>query len=99
MSDDNLPLFTWQPPRRVIPFPTSKRVGKIQRVAEVLERKRGRDADHYWRQVSSGMQNQMAKANIPREIIEAEMRAFLAAVQRELERRAYQQSGRGPGAA
>ena len=99
MRTDDLPLFAWQPPRKVIPFPAAKRAGKIQRVAEVLERKRGRDANHYWRQIAGGMQSQMEKAGIPPDTIADEMRAFFHAVQAEMERRAYRDHGTPPGAA
>jgi hypothetical protein len=36
-NENDLPLFRWSPPECiVIPFPSTRRIGKIRRTAEVL---------------------------------------------------------------
>lgn len=84
-----LDLLSWTPPRQVIPFPCEKRIGKVRRVAEVLEGKHGKAADAYWRQTVDALVGPMERAGIPTETIRAEVRAFHDAVQRELVRRAH----------
>ena len=80
---------------QIIPFPTSKRVGKIRRTAAVLAERHGKSADQYWRQVSSGMRSQMVAANIPTVSIDEELRAFFDAVQAEMIRLSYASHGHG----
>lgn len=95
-TDADLPLFSWKPPACVvIPFPASKRTGKIRRAAEVLVEKSGKGADQYWKQVISGMRSQMERAGIPQSAIDTELQAFFDAVQSELVRLTYR--GRRPG--
>lgn len=64
----------------IIPFPTSRRVGKIRRTAQVLSEKNGKGADHYWRQVIDGMRSQMRAAGLPDEVIERELEDFASHV-------------------
>ncbi|CAI2932465.1 protein of unknown function [Aminobacter niigataensis] len=64
----------------VIPFPTSRRVGKIRRTAQVLSEKTGKGADHYWRQVIEGMRSQMRAAALSDEVIDRELEDFASHV-------------------
>ncbi len=95
---DDLPLLRWSPPQcTVIAFPTTKRVGKIRRTAELLAGKSGKAADRYWQQVSNGMRSQMESAGLAETEIDAQLQAFLDAVQNEMVRQSY--SGRHGGGA
>lgn len=83
----DLPLFAWQPPRQMIPFPADKRIGKARRCAEVIasrQTKRARDA--YWRQTTETLADQLFRAGIEEAEIERQIGLFREAVQRELDR-------------
>jgi hypothetical protein len=81
MTHDKLPLFEWSAKTKVIPFPCSRRVGKIRRVAEVLSRKSDcpKDASIYWKRMLNDLERQMARAGIGPDQIEAELQEFSAA--------------------
>lgn len=80
-ADVDLPLFRWSPPKCVVlPFPTSRRAGKIRRTVEVLSSRHGKGADQYWNQVIAGMRSQMIAAGLPDETIDRELRDFATAV-------------------
>ena len=64
----------------VVPFPTTHRTGKIRHVASILRRKRGCDADRYWRQTVLIMRRQMMQTGIDDDVIEQEIRDFADAV-------------------
>ncbi|WP_420712767.1 DUF6074 family protein [Ancylobacter sp. SL191] len=64
----------------VIPFPADKRVGKIQRVAQVLSERRGKGADAYWRRTVDDLRRSMERAGLDTEMIERELEAFRRAV-------------------
>lgn len=81
-----LPLLSWRPPCQVVPFPLERRIGKIRRTAEVLGERHGKGADHYWKQVVSGIASQMQRAGVPADVIAFEIRQFSEAVQLELVR-------------
>lgn len=98
-TSHDLPLFSWSPACKVIPFPSSRRLGKARRVAEVLEQKSGHDAVAYWKRIIGDLSRQLAAAGVARTVIDSELREFHCAVQEELERRSVQSSERGPGAA
>lgn len=88
-TEHELPLFAWTPPAcRMIPFPSSKRVGHARHVASILDRKDGRDATAYWRRICSDMQRQLERAGIDPDRRDRELRAFFDAVQAELDRMA-----------
>lgn len=89
MQRDDLPLFAWQPPRQVLLFPLTKRVGKVRHTARKLAGKHGEDADLYWRQVIAANRKHLARLGLADEKVEAELRAFHAAVQAEMLRLAY----------
>jgi hypothetical protein len=95
MQIDDLPLFRWTPPCRVMAFPLDKRIGRVRSVAEKLVGKRGHTADAYWRQTVKALAGQMERAGIPKAEIDIELRAFFDAVQAEMIRLTYR--GRRPG--
>lgn len=80
-NEFDLPLFEWNRPPKVIPFPCSKRVGKIRRVAEVLSKKSDcpKDASIYWNRILSDLERQMAKAGVDPEQIATELQEFKTA--------------------
>ena len=95
-----LDLMTSSPPRcRVVAFPLAKRVSKVRRVADLLERKHGRDAEIYWKTTVRGLIDQLARAGIAGAEATEEVRSFHEAVQSELTRRAYRGSRPGGSAA
>ncbi|MGN6144413.1 MAG: DUF6074 family protein [Mesorhizobium sp.] len=95
MPHDNLPLFVWQPPCRVILFPLTKRVGKVRHTAQKLLAKRGCDAELYWKQVVASNRKHLERVGLSGDEIETELRGFFDAVQSEMVRLTYR--GRRPG--
>lgn len=86
-NSHDLPLLAWSPSSKVIPFPASRRIGKVRRVAEVLLRSNPRAAEAYWRRITADLARPLSQAGIHRDVIEAEITAFRETVQRELLRR------------
>lgn len=99
MQIDDLPLFRWTPPCKVIAFPLDKRIGRVRQVASKLLGKKGQAADTYWRQTVTTMIRQMERAGIPKGEIDAEVRSFFHAVHRELVRLSYAEERQSPGGA
>jgi hypothetical protein len=97
MSHETLPLFQWQPPRRVIVFPLTKRIGKVRHTALKLAGKHGDDAMLYWKQVSASNRKHLARLGLSDAEIDDEIRLFFDAVQAEIVRISY--SGRSNGGA
>ncbi|WP_026479349.1 DUF6074 family protein [Ahrensia sp. 13_GOM-1096m] len=87
MSKDNhLPLFNWQPPVKIIPFPASKQIGKARHVAEVFMRKDTQRAQQsYWEQTEKGFSHKLLKIGMSDEAIKQELEAFAALVQKEVD--------------
>ena len=85
MGADTLRSLPRFPECTIIAFPTERRVGKIRRTADVLNRRHGRGAEFYWHQVVDGMVSQMERAGLDRAVIDHEIRAFHDAVQRALQ--------------
>ena len=81
MNADDLPLFRWTPPPKVLPFPCARRVGKVRRVVEVLldKAENPKAAQAYWRRTVSDIDRQLKKAGIAECLIEAEIQEFTAA--------------------
>lgn len=90
-----LSLLDWTPPRKVIPFPSDRRVGKVRHTADLLLSKHGDPARAYWRSVVTGLARQLDAAGIPADERDRQCRLFFNAVQHELQRRAGH--GRRPG--
>lgn len=94
----DLPLFRWTPPVvEVIPFPMTKRVGKIRRTAEMLDENTQRGAEAYWRRTVTDLRRQMQRAGVPDDRIDRELRQFFDAVQSELNVRAARKNQSRPG--
>ncbi|RUY21767.1 MULTISPECIES: DUF6074 family protein [unclassified Mesorhizobium] len=77
----------------VICFPMARRLGKIKRTAELLSARRGRSADHYWRQTVAGVVGQLTRAGMTEAAIRKEVQTFSDAVQEELRRAARRNEG------
>lgn len=82
-----LPLFDWQPPIQIIPFPANKRIGKARSVAQqIVKRKTEKSRDRYWESTVLTFSKQMERAGINQPEIEQEISAFAELVQREINR-------------
>jgi hypothetical protein len=88
MQYDDLPLFAFKPPCKLIPFPAARRVGKIAHVAAKIHERRGKEKaiNHYWSQVVEAMAAQLEKAGFDNPTIIAEIDAFEEAVHAEVRR-------------
>jgi len=96
MQRDDTPLLQWsRPAATVLLFPLTSRVGKVRHTASVLARKHGEDANLYWKQVVAANRKHLGRIGLSEQAIDAELRAFFDAVQRELAMQSY--SGRTGG--
>lgn len=83
----DLPLFNWEPPRQVIPFPTRLRTGHARKVAEQLAQARtNREADSRLTRACQTLKRQMRAAGIPEDEIDRQHETFLRAISRECDR-------------
>ncbi len=90
MSHADLPLFAWQPPCKVIPFPMAARVGKIRdTAAKMLDKATDRHADYYRRQVTEAIIAQLDRLGIPEHEQDEQLGAFWQEVQNEMIRQCY----------
>jgi hypothetical protein len=87
MAEHSFPLFEWDPPAKVVAFPLSRRLAKIRRVADLLDKRQGSEADSYWKTTVRGLADQLARAGVPADDINRELLEFQEAVQAELRRR------------
>lgn len=93
-----LDLLAWQPPRQVILFPMTARVGRIRDVAvKMLDKPTDRAATFYRNQVTDALLRQMDRAEIPEHEQDEQLGAFWQAVQNEMVRLTY--CGHGTGGA
>jgi hypothetical protein len=99
MRHDDLPLFAWQPPKQVLLFPLTKRVGKVRHTASRLASKHGDDALLYWKQVVASNRKHLARIGLSEAEIDTELRSFFDAVQSEMVRQSYSRSSNPSGAA
>jgi hypothetical protein len=81
-----LDLLSWSKPADIIPFPASKRVGKIRHVASLIHRREGKDRETYWSRITDDMIRQMMKAQVPPVLIGIELCDFENAVFAEVRR-------------
>lgn len=86
MRHDDLPLFAWRPPCRVVVFPMIHRVGKVRRTARILAGKHGDDAHLYWKQVVSSLRKQLHRIDLSDAEVERQVQSFFDAVQAEMNR-------------
>ncbi|RWE29792.1 DUF6074 family protein [Mesorhizobium sp.] len=99
MGDGQLDLLAWKPSPQVIVFPLARRLEKVRRVANLLSKKHGKDADIYWKNTVRGLFEQLQRAGIAETVIADEVRQFQDAVQLELRQRAFIWSPQGGDAA
>ncbi|MGK6313704.1 DUF6074 family protein [Neorhizobium sp. DT-125] len=78
---------------KLIAFPLVRRIGKIRRVAEVLESRHGAEAAGYWRVQVRHLAEGMQQCGYSEDRIAEEVRAFHDAVQREMMRIASARKG------
>lgn len=83
-----LDLLDWTRPATIIPFPTTKRIGKIRQTAAVVREKRGseRALEAYWAQVTDSMTRQMLRGQLPPLVIAEQLIDFENAVALEVRR-------------
>jgi hypothetical protein len=72
---------------QMIPFPLKARVGKVRRVAEVYQRKTGKDQAAYWRTEVQRLGDHLYDLGFENDLIDAELLDFKRAVQSEINRR------------
>lgn len=95
---DDLPLFAWKPPVKILLFPMACRVGRIRDVAAKLVAKTtDHHASYYREQVSTAIRNQLSALGVPNHDQEQQLCDFWEKVHAETVRLAYQGSnGRTP---
>ncbi|MDH0613426.1 MULTISPECIES: DUF6074 family protein [unclassified Agrobacterium] len=83
-----LDLLEWTRPASIIPFPTSKRIGKIRQTAIVVRQKRGskKALEAYWTQTTDNIARQMLRSGIPPDIVCGELIDFENSVAAEVRR-------------
>ncbi|QGA57247.1 DUF6074 family protein [Brucella sp. 2280] len=86
MKKNDLPLFAWTPPCKVLVFPLESRIGKVRRTASMLYRKHGEDAELYWKQVIAANRKHLERIGLSEKEVWTEIAAFSQAVQSELVR-------------
>jgi hypothetical protein len=84
MSHDDLPLFAWVPPRKIIPFPARLRTGHARKVAVQLSKARtNREADHVLTRAVETFCRHLETAGVPDAEIDMERVAYLKAIDHE----------------
>lgn len=90
----NLPLFTWEPPRKLLAFPMINRVGKIRDVAmKMLDKSTDRHAEHYRNQVTEALVKHLERIGLSEVEVNTELDAFWQKVQEEMIRRTHSAAG------
>ncbi|WP_352899223.1 DUF6074 family protein [Mesorhizobium sp. M1340] len=91
-----LDLFEWTPSsqaRTILPFPQDRRTGEIRRVADLIQKKKGRAAERLWQHQIDQIRRQMTRSGFSADEIEAGVSSFHCAVQSELDRAAWVAGG------
>ncbi|AEG51909.1 MULTISPECIES: DUF6074 family protein [Sinorhizobium] len=71
----------------LVPFPLSKRIGKIRGIAaKLLDRKSARHAEYYQQQVTEALVGQLRKIGLPQHLLDKEIREFWSGVEQEMNR-------------
>ncbi|MCV3738360.1 DUF6074 family protein [Rhizobium sp. TRM96647] len=92
MSD--LPLFSWEPPRKLLAFPMVNRVGKIRDVAvKMLDKSTERHAEHYRNQVTEALIKHLDRIGLSENEVDEQLGAFWQKVQDEMTRRTHCAAG------
>lgn len=69
----------------LVPFPLSKRIGKIRGVAaKLLDHKSDRHAGYYQQQVTEALVAQLRKLGLPQHRLDREIREFWYGVEQEI---------------
>lgn len=91
MTVDDLPLFRWSPPPcRVLPYPLTRRVGKIRDVAlKLSEKATEKHAAYYQSQVDDALRKQMIRIGLDDAAQDRALAAFWSCVRNEINRLAY----------
>lgn len=92
-THEDLPLFSWSPPCKVLAFPLARRTAKVRRVADVLRGKQGRARRLYWSQTIDALEAQMFRAGIDGNEVMTELHSFRDAVEAELARMLSRSTG------
>lgn len=96
MKLDDLPLFAWRPPRKVILFPLSSRAGKVRDVARKLSRqKTDKAATHYRKQVTDALIANLDRTGTPEAEQDEQLGAFWSAVEAEMARQFFAHANDG----
>lgn len=86
-DEDNARLkVIWDQPCQFIAFPLRKRIGKVRRVAEVYDSKRGNDRKSYWNRTVDTLGDQLDALGYDEAAINRELQTFTQAVKAELDR-------------
>jgi hypothetical protein len=101
MTHDDLPLFRWVPPCKLIVFPFPNRLGKIRHVAsKMLSKTSDRQAAHYRNQTTEALAYQLSEIGVSQEEQIIQIDEFWSKVTAEMVRQSYVAgSGNGGGAA
>lgn len=86
--DVDLPLFRWRPASvEIIPFPLTRRVGRIREVAaKMLAKSTDRHAESYRDQVTAGLMGHLTRIGLPEQEKAKHLDQFWKAVQAEIAR-------------
>lgn len=80
---------------QVLPFPPSRRIERVRVVAGMLDTMKAADATKYWKRTMKAMERGMKAVGVSQERVDKELHAFFDAVQQELIRRTYAETGSG----
>lgn len=98
--ETELPLFSWQPPKKFVVFPLVNRVGKVRDVAaKMLARTTERSIRHYRKQVDDGLTAQLERIGLGEAEIDRQLDLFWQAVDQEMHRQSYEYSDTPGGSA
>lgn len=100
MRDDDLPLFRWTPPCKIMVFPFPNRLGKVRHVAsKMLSKTSDRQAAHYRSQTTEALSYQLSDLGVSQEEQDVQIEQFWAMVSQEMIRQSYIAGSRTPGGA
>lgn len=100
MTHSDLPLFAWQPPRKLIVFPMVNRIGRIRDVAaKMLDKPTEKSASHYRKQVNEALEVQFEKIGLAENERLEQIGAFWHAVEQEMRKQSHGWSSTPGGAA
>lgn len=87
---NDLPLFAWQPPPKLIVFPLTARIGKVRHMAvKMPATTTDRHAEYYRKQVTEALLQQLDRFGIPEAEQDEQLGAFWCEVRGEVGRQSY----------